>query len=117
VIVYQDVDSPLVDLKIARPLEAISWAAAGNCGPLSPTFFQTWLCEILEGGNVSYAQAVGGLSIAASAGRGATVAYRSLLDYSSGNPVGMLKVAVEPVSIYRDGFESGNTSVWSTTVP
>ena len=66
---------------------------------------------------MSYAQAVGGLSIAASAGHGATVAYRSLLDYSSGNPVGMLKVAVEPVSIFRDGFESGNTSVWSTTVP
>ena len=118
IIAYQDVNSGYFDLKIARPLEALPWGPAGNCGPLSPTFFPTWLCETLDAGDLTHAHAVGGLSIAMNADGEAAVAYRELFDPISTPEEGRLRVAVEPVtSIFFDGFEWGNTSAWSSAVP
>jgi len=117
IIVYQDLESGYEDLKIARPLGALSWPAAGNCGPLSPMFFPTWHCETLDAGDLSHDEAVGGLSIALNANDEATVAYRELFDPIITPERGRLKVAMEPQSIFADGFESGDTSMWSAVVP
>ncbi|MEN8164803.1 MAG: hypothetical protein ABFS37_11795 [Acidobacteriota bacterium] len=114
IIVYQVEEGWDVNLKIARPLEALSWPASGNCGPLSPSYFPTWRCETLDVGGVSYAHAAGGLSIAMNGNGDAAVAYRSLDLYTD---EGFLKVAMEPASIFTDGFESGDTSRWSGAVP
>ena len=112
VVVYQDVESGNLDLKIARPREALNYSAAGNCGPLSPTMFHTWRCETLDAGDLSHDEAVGGLSISMDSRGQAAVAYRELFDPISSPEEGRLKVALEPTWIFADGFESGNTSAW-----
>ena len=113
IIAYQAVHAGFQDLKIARPLDALSWPATGNCGPLSPTFFSTWLCENLEMGTGVDAEAVGGLSMAMTAHGEAVTAYRELHDPGSGPLEGRIKAAMEPRLLFRDGFESGNLSAWS----
>jgi len=115
IMVYQDVESGFEDLKIARPLEATPWGPLANCGPLSPTFFRTWLCETLDPGDLTHAEAYGGLSLALNGNDEAAVAYRELWGTPPGE--GRLKIAMEPISIFLDGFESGDTSAWTTVVP
>ncbi len=112
VIAYQDVDSGFADLKIARPWEAAPWGPTLNCGPQL-----TWYCETLDGGNLSHAEGYGGLSIAVNADGEAVVAYRELFDPIISPEEGRLKVAIEPVSIFLDGFESGDTLRWSNVLP
>jgi hypothetical protein len=117
IIVYQDVESGYEDLKIARPLGAVPWAPAGNCGPLSPSFFLTWYCETLDLGDLTHAEAYGGLSIAVNADGEASVAYRELFDPIISPERGRLKVALESGYLFGSGFESGDTAAWSSTVP
>ena len=114
IIVYQDLESGYEDLKIARPVGGLP-GSGGNCGPLSPFMEHMWLCEILDEGNLSHEEAVGGLSIALNANDEAAVAYRELFGLPPLD--GRLMVAIEPISIFLDGFESGNTSRWTVTVP
>ena len=114
VIVYQDASSGDRDLNIARPVGGLP-GSGGNCGPLSPFMEFMWLCETLDAGNINHAEAVGGLSIAMNANGEAAVAYREL--FGTPPDEGRLKVAMEPISIFLDGFESGNTSRWSATMP
>ncbi len=74
-----------------------------------------WLCETLDAGDINHAEAVGGLSIALNANDEATVAYRELFGIPPDE--GRLKVAMEPQSIFVDGFESNDTSAWTSTTP
>ncbi len=113
IIVYQDLESGYEDLKIARPQPPF---VGGNCGPWSTGLLEyTWLCETLEEGNLSHAEAYGGLSIAVNANGEAAVAYRELFGLPPLD--GRLKIAMEPISIFLDGFESGDTTRWSAVVP
>jgi hypothetical protein len=115
IIAYQDLESGYEDLKIARPQPPF---VGGNCGPWSSALLEyTWLCETLEEGNLSHQAAYGGLSIAVNANGEAAVAYRELFDPIISPEEGRLKVAMEPRSIFADGFESGDTKLWSSAVP
>jgi hypothetical protein len=115
VIVYHDLESGFHDLKIARPVGGLS--LSGNCGPLSPLMLHMWRCGTLEEGDLPHAEAYGGLSIALNANGEAAVAYRELFDPIINPEEGRLKVALEPISIFLDGFESGDTTRWAATTP
>jgi len=110
IIAYQDLESGYEDLKIARPLDATPWAPAGNCGPAD-----MWLCETLEEGSLAHSYAYGGLSITMNASGEAAVAYRELWGVPPTD--GRLKIGFEPFPIFVDGFETGDTTRWSTTAP
>jgi hypothetical protein len=114
IIAYQDLESGYEDLKIARPVGGLP-GSGGNCGPLSAFMEHMWLCETLEEGNLSHSEAYGGLSVALNANDEAAVAYRELWGAPPTDP--RLKIALEPISIFLDGFETGNTSRWSAVVP
>ena len=114
IIVYQNASSGDRDLDIARPVGGLP-GSGGNCGPLSPFMEHMWLCETLDAGDINHAEAVGGLSIALNANDEATVAYRELFGIPPDE--GRLKVAMEPQSIFVDGFESNDTSAWTSTTP
>jgi len=115
IIVYQDLESGFEDLKIARPLAAADWGPVPNCGP-NPGIMYEWYCETLETGSLASSYAYGGLSVALNANDEAAVAYREdFFDLATHR--GRLKIAMEPISIFLDGFESGNTSRWSAVVP
>lgn len=114
IIAYQDVESGYEDLKIAWPVGGLP-GSGGNCGPLSAFMEYMWRCETLEEGDLSHEEAVGGLSIALNANDEAAVAYREL--WGTPPTDGRLKIAIEPISIFVDGFETGNTAAWSATVP
>jgi hypothetical protein len=114
VIAYQDNEAGFEDLKLARPMSATSWSPVPNCGP-NPGIMYEWLCETLEEGNLSHSQAYGGLAVALDALGDATVAYRQLYDPLISPEVGRLKVATEAGILVRDGFETGDLSVWSSS--
>ncbi len=114
IIAYQDLESGYEDLKIAWPVGGLP-GSGGNCGPLSAFMEYMWLCDTLEEGDLSHEEAVGGLSIALNANDEAAVAYREV--WGTPPTDGRLKIALEPISIFLDGFESGDTSRWSATVP
>ena len=114
-IVYQDVESGYEDLKIARSVGGLP-GSGGNCGPISPFGNHMWLCETLKEGSLTSSEAYGGLSIALNANDEAAVAYRRIFDPIITPERGQLMIALES-SIFVDGFESGNTSRWSATVP
>ena len=115
IIVYQDLESGFEDLKIARPLSATPWGPVPNCGP-NPGIMYEWFCETLETGSLASSYAYGGLSVALNANDEAAVAYREdFFDLATHR--GRLKIAMEPISIFLDGFESGATSMWSAVVP
>ena len=116
IIAYQDLESGSEDLKIARPTGGLGWPAAANCGPLNPVYLPTWFCETLEEGSVASSYAYGGLSIALNTNDEAAVAYREYY-FDSATYSGRLKIALESISIFLDGFESGNTTRWSEVVP
>lgn len=115
IIVYQDQESGSEDLKIARPLSATPWGPVPNCGPDSGIMYE-WFCETLEEGTIASSYARGGLSIDLNAKDEAAVAYRELF-WDTVTERGRLKIATEPISIFLDGFEIGNSSRWSATVP
>ncbi len=118
VIAYQDASSDYLDLKIARPLAALDWSAAGNCGPTNPLGFKTWFCETMDSGDSFDSEAYGGLAMATNSEGETTIAYREAIDQSLNPDRGLLKVAVEPrLRIFSDDFESSDTSAWSDTVP
>ena len=115
IIAYHDLESGFHDLKIARFVGGVS--VGGNCGPLSPLMLHTWRCETLEEGNLSHAEAYGGLSLALNADGEAAVAYRELFDPIISPEEGRLKVAIEFQGLFDDGFESGDTSRWTAVAP
>ena len=115
IIAYQDLESGIEDLKIARPLSATPWGPVPNCGP-NPGIMYEWFCETLETGSVASSYAYGGLSVALNANDEAAVAYREYY-FDSATYRGRLKIALEPISIFLDGFETGNTSRWSVVAP
>jgi len=115
IIAYHDLELGFHDLKIAWPVGGLS--LLGNCGPLNALMLHMWRCETLNEGDVSHAEAYGGLSIALNANGEAAVAYRELFDPILSPEEGRLKVALEPISIFLDGFESGDTLEWTDTVP
>ena len=86
-----------------------------NCGPDSGIMYE-WFCETLEEGSIASSYAHGGLSIDLTANDEAAVAYRELF-WDTVIEKGRLKIAIEPFSIFLDGFETGNTSRWSAAVP
>ncbi len=110
IVVYQDLNEGIADLMIARPIGALDFSPTPNCGP-----GYSWFCETLLSGDALSAHAYGGLSIAMTARGEAMVALRT---FSSTFPVphGYLVFATESW-IFLDGFESGDTSGWSDTVP
>ena len=111
VVAYQfGVDPGPAGLAVARPVASAEVDEPGNCGPS-----HTWYCQILVASpSLSEADSVA----AAIDGRGIlTIAYHELDEYPY--PVEHnLKVAVNDwVIVFDDGFESGDRSAWSSSVP
>jgi hypothetical protein len=115
VIAYQSGSSGFQDLKIARPYVVTDWNPTPNCGPID--LFHTWVCETLDEADLSHAEAVGGLAIAVNPQGEAAVAYRELFDPIISPVEGRLKMAMEPGLPFAHGFEFGDTSGWTASVP
>lgn len=115
VIAYQDATSLIgpATLKLARPYAATDWNPTPNCGPID--LFYTWFCEQMDTGG-AYLSEASEVSMDVSSGGYATVAYREVDSYPF-PAEGSVKIAMEPRLVFEDGFESGNTSVWSSMVP
>ena len=94
-------------LMLAQPLWAAPPGSVGNCGPEDIW----WVCTVADGG-MSDVYEAGGVSIASNA-YGTAIAYREYITMN--NP--SLKVMWRFVPLFGDGFESGGTGSWSTTVP
>ncbi len=116
IIVYRALESMFEELRIARPAGAAPWGGLGNCGTRLMISW-TWFCETLDAGNSELEEAVGGLAIAVNANGEAAVAYRELYHPIATPAEGRLKVALEPSSLFIDGFGSGDTTAWDATVP
>ena len=109
VVVYQRLISSDADLRIARPKEALNFSPTPNCGP-----GHSWFCETLLPGGSLQSHAYGGLSIAMTA-RGEAVVADRVFNYGAPPYFGYLAFATESWTIFRDGFESGDTTRWSAT--
>lgn len=95
-------------LKVARPVESPEIDDAGNCGPSN-----SWYCRTIDGGpNRTEAESV---SLFVDTTGGGFIAYHEWDDYHYEHN---LKLATLPaVVVFSDGFESGNSSAWSSTSP
>ncbi len=108
-IAYRDASSDLGPpiLKLARPYSAVPDAST-NCGPyINPVHM--WYCAPLDIGG-SNQQEAAGLAFARGVD-GVAVAYHELNTYVYPE-VGNLKVMNEAPLVFKDGFETGDTTQW-----
>jgi hypothetical protein len=111
-IAYRDASS-MVDpsvLTFAQPQHAAPPGVAPNCGPSNPIL--SWVCTIIDHGGL-YQEEAAAVAIASNAA-GMAIAYHERDTYVF--PVeGNLKVNLQLIPFFADGFESGNLSAWSST--
>ena len=115
IIAYQDATSAVgpAALRIARPYAAADWNPVPNCGPID--LFYTWVCGAVDTGGATLSEA-DHLALDLTPGGEALIAYLEIDSYPY-PAEGSVKVAYEPLLVFEDGFESGNTGGWSASVP
>ncbi len=108
-IVYRDESSTYASgaVKIAQPLSAAPAGSVGNCGP-----GLTWVCTTLDVGGIGREEGTG-VAIASNE-EGMAIANREYWLMSS---EGNLKVMRYFFPLFADGFESGNTTAWTSVSP
>jgi hypothetical protein len=113
-IAYRDASSMVAPpvLMFAQPYHAAPAGAVPNCGPIS--MIHTWSCSMLDNAG-TYQEEAAAVAIASNAD-GLAVAYHELDTYAMPEE-GNLKVNMQLSPFFADGFESGNLSAWSSTVP
>jgi hypothetical protein len=109
VIVYRDESSTYASgsVKTAQPLSAAPTGSVGNCGP---SF--TWVCSTLDVGGVGREEGTG-VAIASNEAGMAIANHEYWIMSSEGN----LKVLQYFFPLFADGFESGNTTAWTSVLP
>jgi hypothetical protein len=112
IIAYRDApDGWYSSLMLAQPYYAAPPGSVPNCGP-NPGLFYTWVCTTVDAGS-DHLDEAGAVSIASN-DNGTAIAYHQDDDYYLR---GYLKVMYRFVPLFGDGFESGDTDQWSSTVP
>jgi hypothetical protein len=111
IVAYQyGLDPNQAALAVARPVAAPGVSSPGNCG-----VGYTWYCQILDsGGYVTEADSV---SLGVDDNGSAFVGYSERDEFPFPAEYNLKLATLPGPRIFADGFESGSSSAWSSTVP